>query len=95
MIGSTLVALPFGMAQSGILLGCVVIFIMGGISCYTCTLVVHHGIKPEMPDFTDFIGIYFGTKGKYIGMILSSLVYVGALIAFHILMAQNLFQVGR
>jgi sodium-coupled neutral amino acid transporter 9 len=42
MVGSTLLAIPWGFRQSGIVLGCIVFFIVGFISYYTCCLVVKH-----------------------------------------------------
>ena len=91
MIGSTLIAIPYGFSQSGMLLGLGVVLMMGSISCYTCLLVVRHGL--DVPDFSDYVRKFFGLRGVYTAMIFSVLVLVGALVAFHILMMQNLHQV--
>jgi sodium-coupled neutral amino acid transporter 9 len=42
MVGSTLLAMPWGFRQSGIALGVIVFFLVGLISYYTCTLVTRH-----------------------------------------------------
>jgi sodium-coupled neutral amino acid transporter 9 len=42
MVGSTLLAMPWGFRQSGIALGCIVFFLVGIISYYTCTLITRH-----------------------------------------------------
>jgi len=88
MIGSTLVTLPYGFSQAGMVDGVLVILVMGGICCYTCCLVIWHGSK--FPDFTDFTKHFFGQRGAVASMFASVLVLTGALIAYHILMAQNL-----
>eukprot|EP00937_MAST-01D_sp_MAST-1D-sp2_P001179 g1179.t1 len=88
MIGSTLVTLPYGFAQAGMLVGTAVVLLMGSVCCYTCVLVIRHGSK--FPDFTDFTRHYFGRRGQVLAMVASVLVLTGALVAYHILMAQNL-----
>jgi sodium-coupled neutral amino acid transporter 9 len=42
MVGSTLLAMPWGFRQSGIALGVIVFFLVGIISYYTCTLITRH-----------------------------------------------------
>ena len=49
MIGSTLVALPYGFSTSGLFLGLGIVISMGSICCYTCNLIVRHGKVNVIP----------------------------------------------
>lgn len=42
MVGSTFLTIPWGFRQSGIVLGCIIFFLVGIVSYYTCCLVVKH-----------------------------------------------------
>lgn len=91
MIGSTLVALPYGFSQSGILLGLGIIVLVGSISCYTCNLVLHHG--KYFYDLGDVVHYHFGSRLQTLSMICSVLVLLGACIAYHILMQESLYKI--
>jgi sodium-coupled neutral amino acid transporter 9 len=93
MIGSTLIALPYGFSESGMILGFGVCIFMGSISFYTCTLVIRHGL--DLPDFNDYVALFFGKRGSYIGLSFSIMILLGVLMAFHILMTENLYQVVK
>jgi len=55
MVGSTLLSIPWGFRQSGIVLGCIVFFLIAFISYYTCTLVVRH--SKNMKQFKLLFGV--------------------------------------
>jgi sodium-coupled neutral amino acid transporter 9 len=93
MIGSTLIALPYGFSESGVILGFGVCIFMGSVSFYTCTLVIKHGL--DLPDFNDYVQLFFGRRGSYVGLSFSISILLGVLIAFHILMTENLYQVVK
>ena len=90
MIGSTLVALPYGISTSGLCLGSFLIILMGCICGYTCLLVVVHG--RVFSDFGDMVQYHFGRKAQYAAMSVSVSVLIGACIAYHVLMTQCLFK---
>lgn len=49
MMGTTVVALPFGFAHAGIAMSLLLIGIIGFVACFTCTLIVHHGKVSSKP----------------------------------------------
>src|SRR3990167_6415546 len=60
MMGSSLLALPWGFTQSGFAGGLLIIFIIGFFCCYTCVLILKHG--KDSADFfylcNDYLGFY-------------------------------------
>lgn len=93
MMGSSIVAMPCAVAQAGLTAGTLCIALMGTLCCLTCLLVVQHGSK--FSDFADFAGNFLGRRAKAVTWLFSVLVIVGASMAYHILMAQSLFQLVR
>lgn len=93
MMGSTIVAVPYALAQSGVAAGLVSIAMMGAFSCFTCILVVEHGHKFD--DFTDFVNHYLGRAARYISWFFSVFVILGAATAYHILMSSCLYHLVR
>ncbi|EQC40631.1 hypothetical protein SDRG_01713 [Saprolegnia diclina VS20] len=91
MIGSTLVALPYGFSCSGIILGIGIVLLMGVICCHACNLVVTYG--KDFSDFGDLTQYHFGRRVQLFAMTVSLLVLVGACIAYHVLMKQCAYAV--
>ncbi|OQR83241.1 hypothetical protein ACHHYP_14930 [Achlya hypogyna] len=91
MIGSTLVALPYGFSCSGILLGIGIVILMGVICCHTCHLVVAYG--KDFKDFGELTQYHFGRRVQLMATGVSLFVLVGACIAYHVLMKQCAFSV--
>lgn len=90
MIGTTIVALPYGMAQAGIAAGLAIICGLGAIACFTCVLVVKHG--KDSADFIEFVQEKLGTRWKFLSWGASIMVMVGACCVYHILMQQSLYE---
>lgn len=64
--------------------------VLGSVACYTCLLVVRHGMRYD--DYTVMVRMALGPAAQYVGWTLSVLIMLGAAIAYHILMEQTLFQ---
>ncbi|KAL6049282.1 Sodium-coupled neutral amino acid transporter 9 [Balamuthia mandrillaris] len=90
MMGSSLLALPWGFSESGFLLGLLTIFGIGFLCFYSCYLIVKNGQGYD--DFIDLAKKYLGRAGTVVGFTSSVLVLVGALIAFDILMSDSLYE---
>jgi solute carrier family 38 (sodium-coupled neutral amino acid transporter), member 9 len=91
MMGTTIVALPLGFAQSGISLGLAITIAMGAISCATCVEIVQ--AAGGIPDFADLVGVHAGRTIRGITWMMSNLVFLGAACVYHILMQESLFSV--
>jgi sodium-coupled neutral amino acid transporter 9 len=91
MIGTTIVALPYLFARSGIATGLVILGGIGAVSCFTCLLVVTHG--KMFDEFSQFVEYWMGGTWRIVSWLMSNLVILGACIIYHILMQESLFQV--
>lgn len=91
MVGSTLLAIPWGFGESGIVLGCIIFVILGLISYYTCTLVVKSVIEKQQErleetksdpskivevDFAEVCVFYLGKWSKYVALATSVIILV-------------------
>lgn len=91
MIGTTIVALPYLFARSGIAMGLAILGFIGFVSCFTCILVVSHGKGFE--EFSQFVDFWLGGRWRAVSWAMSNLVILGACIIYHILMQESLYQV--
>ena len=89
MMGSSLLALPWGFTNSGFIFGLIIIFIIGALCCYTCLLILKHG--KESADFFYLCNDYLGKWGKYACWVASISMLIGAVIAYSILMTDVLY----
>jgi amino acid permease len=89
MAGTTMVALPFGFAESGLGAGLVLMLILGVISCYTCLIIVDAG--EGSVEFSDCVRRYLGVKVQIVAWAMSVAIIIGAVIVYHILMAETLY----
>jgi solute carrier family 38 (sodium-coupled neutral amino acid transporter), member 9 len=89
MMGSSLLALPWGFSQSGLTVGAVTVFVIGILSFYSCYLIVKNSKGYE--DLMDVAAIHLGKPGVLLCFISSTLVLVGGIIAFDILMSDSLY----
>lgn len=98
MIGSTILSIPWGLQQSGLLLGSsnvylVIIVLVGLLSCYTCWLTVKHSFARNLEDIIELVEKMWGKPGKIITLIFSCAVLVGAGMAYNILMNSAFFRI--
>lgn len=91
MVGSTLLAIPWGFRESGVVLGGIIFVVLGLISYYTCTLVVKSVIEKQQErleetkhdpskivevDFSEVCVSYLGTWSKYVALATSVVILV-------------------
>jgi amino acid permease len=90
MMGTTIVALPYGVATTGIGLSLVIIALMGVISCFTCLVIVWYGKGGA--EFSSVVASYLGRPPQYVAWFMSTGIIAGAAIVYHILMQESLYQ---
>ncbi|GAU92631.1 hypothetical protein RvY_04686-2 [Ramazzottius varieornatus] len=107
MMGSSLLIMPWAIAQAGYVLGIGLTIFLGCLSYYTCGLVLKTSekdgesgdeekvVKPEFSDFGDAIEYFLGRRLSLFGIIISLLTFLGALVAYWIFMSRFLFNVGN
>lgn len=90
MMGTTIVALPYGMAITGVAMGMTIIGVMGAISCFTCLMLVQHGKGGG--EFSAIVATHLGRCPQLIAWAMSTAIIAGAAIVYHILMQESVFQ---
>ena len=93
MIGSTVLAIPWGIDQAGLVMGSIVIVIVGFIACYTCHLIAKYSEAAGEENIMELIGRMWGDKGRYLTLVMSCLVLLGALMAFNVLLNSAFFNI--
>jgi hypothetical protein len=91
MMGTTILALPLGMSQSGIGAGLAVTGLLGALSCATCLIVVERGLAAGHADFSGSVGALLGRRAQLVAWSFSVAIILGASIVYHILMQETLF----
>lgn len=91
MMGTTIVALPLGFAQCGIVLGLIITVAMCLISCATCIIVINNA--KGIPEFSALVGRYGGRYWQAVAWVMSIMVFLGAACVYHILMQESLFSI--
>lgn len=89
MMGTTIVALPLGFAQCGIVLGLIITALMCAISCLTCLIIINSA--KGIPEFSQLVGRYGGRQWQGLAWFMSIAVFLGAACVYHILMQESLF----
>jgi len=85
MMGSSLLALPWGFSESGFATGLAIVFLLGIMSCYTCLLILVHGRGTD--DLFYVCQRHLGLTGKYVCWAAGVLLLVGSTLAYDILMS--------
>mmetsp|Transcript_3373 Transcript_3373/g.4300 ORF Transcript_3373/g.4300 Transcript_3373/m.4300 type:complete len:105 (-) Transcript_3373:141-455(-) len=86
MLGSAILSLPWAFQESGLVLGQLISFTSFVISFYTCKLIVD--TAGDDADYSDTLRKYFGMTGYYIGLVGPSLVIIGAVSVYFVIMTQ-------
>lgn len=89
-MGSSLMALPWGFAKSGLVGGILMSLSVGLISWYTCWLILK--MAQQHNDLFDLCEEYLGSVGRWISFIAAILFGIGILISYDILMTTSLFE---
>lgn len=90
MMGTTIVALPFGLAEAGIGTGLVIIGILGAISAYTCLIIVESS-QAGTEEFSACVKQFLGRRVQLLAWAISVAIILGAAIIYHILMQETLY----
>jgi len=91
MMGTTILALPFGMLQSGIASGLFITGLLGFLSCVTCLIVVERGLAAGHRDYNKSVQAYLGRNIMLVAWGFSVAIILGASIVYHILMQETLY----
>ena len=95
MMGTTILALPFGMMQAGIASGLAITGALGALSCVTCLIVVERGLAAGHSDFNGSVQAYLGRRAMLVAWAFSVAIILGAAIVYHILMQETLYALVR
>lgn len=91
MMGTTILALPYGVAQCGIGAALAITGVLGAVSCFTCLVVVERGLTAGREDFSGSVEAFLGARAKLVAWGFSVAIILGASIVYHILMAETLY----
>ena len=91
MMGTTILALPFGVAQAGIATALAITGLLGAVSCFTCLVVVERGLTAGRDDFSGSVEAFLGRRAQLVAWAFSVAIILGASIVYHILMQETLY----
>lgn len=91
MIGSSLMAMPWGFYHAGLIGGITMCLVVGFISWYTCWLILK--LSSTHRDLFELCQEYLGSPGRWISWIFALLFAVGILVSYEIIMTTALVDV--
>ncbi|KAL0211836.1 hypothetical protein RCL1_005462 [Eukaryota sp. TZLM3-RCL] len=91
MLGSSVLAMPWGMQNSGFIYGWILAIIIGSVCFYTCTLLGRHTKRHS--DFADVLTLIYGPFAGRIAHISSALVVIGASISYCCILSDDVASV--
>ncbi|OQV19731.1 Sodium-coupled neutral amino acid transporter 9-like protein [Hypsibius exemplaris] len=100
MMGSSLLVMPWAVAEAGLALGVVLIFVMGGLAFFPTTLIykaahyLESTLKVPVVEFQDICSRILGPKVAVVALLVSLLNLIGAMVVYWILMSTMLYQIG-
>ena len=92
MMGSTIMALPWGFFEAGLVGGVCIVLAACGFSFVTAAMVLRRGNRDL--DFQHLVGRSLGPVCKRLAGMVNVLVMLGAAVAYHILMKDCLHVIG-
>ncbi|TGZ55608.1 hypothetical protein CRM22_010368 [Opisthorchis felineus] len=104
MMGTSILAIPWALAQAGFGFGIFLIFLVAGIATYTAYLAerttedlrtIKNLPKDIFLDFTDAVHYHFGRPGRIISSVFSQVVILGASIVYYVLLSNFLYNTGK
>lgn len=95
IMGSSLLTMPWGMENAGLLMGIATIVIMGGLCLYTTHKILqvqmqHGGGNPDW-EVAELATLLLGRWAGYVAKLFSLLVLLGAVIVYWVLMSNFLY----
>lgn len=91
MMGSSLMAMPWGFHQAGLIGGLSMCILVGFISWYTCWLILK--LSSTHRDLFELCQEYLGNPGRWISWIFAILFAIGILVSYEIIMTTTLVDV--
>ncbi|XP_069692760.1 neutral amino acid transporter 9-like isoform X2 [Periplaneta americana] len=95
IMGSSLLTMPWGMQNAGLLMGIITIVAMGGLCLYTAHKILqvqmHHGEGNPDGEVAELATQLLGKWAGYIAKLFSLLVLLGAVIVYWVLMSNFLY----
>ncbi|CAD5227086.1 unnamed protein product [Bursaphelenchus xylophilus] len=101
MMGTSLLAMPWALAQAGLGLGVTLMALMAFLSLYTAYRVVESprgltlDVECSAAEFSDVCRYYWGKKGEYTAVFFSIIVLFGGVIVYFVLMSNFLYFTGN
>ncbi|XP_067951828.1 neutral amino acid transporter 9-like isoform X2 [Watersipora subatra] len=98
MVGSTLLTLPWAVAQAGFVLAIVLLALMAALNLYTSYRIIKSAESMKCPisgvtEFSDICKKYLGRCGEIITIFSSSILMVGILLVYWVIMANTLYSI--
>ncbi|CAG9317832.1 SLC38A9 [Blepharisma stoltei] len=93
MIGSTVLTMPWGMDQAGVLAGMLMIIGIGVLSLYTCSLIMKVCTRYKSDDVVEMVSRMWGKKGQVASLYMSCLVMLGASMVYNVLMNSSFYDI--
>lgn len=104
MMGTSILAIPWALAQAGFGFGIFLILLVAGIATYTAYLAeritgdlrtIRNLPKEVFLDFSDAVHYHFGRPGRIITSVFSQVVILGASIVYYVLLSNFLYNTGK
>jgi len=64
MIGSTILTMPWGMQEAGLIPGLLLIVVVGVMATYTCWLITLNSMKVNADNFGEVVYLVWGKRGQ-------------------------------
>ncbi|XP_077971830.1 neutral amino acid transporter 9-like isoform X2 [Styela clava] len=96
MMGTSLLSMPWGIGQSGFILGILIIAFTGLLAFYTAYRVVKSKdyVDIHVFEFSDVTKYYFGTIGEWTAVLFGLLAFLGGMMVYWVLMTNFLYMTG-
>ena len=91
MMGSSLMAMPWGFHHAGLIGGLTMSLLVGFISWYTCWLILK--LSSTHRDLFELCQEYLGSVGRWVSWVFAILFAVGILVSYEIIMTTTLYDV--
>ena len=98
MIGSTVLTMPWGVQESGLIMAIgnvysVQILLVGALAWYTCHLTVKYCKMNNEDDIINLVAKMWGRRAQTFTLVMSCALLLGATMAFNVLMNSSFFNI--
>lgn len=93
MVGSTVLSIPWGMEQAGLISGLMAVIFFGVLACYTCSLIMKHSEGSEITDFSEVMYKLWGINGQRVTIVMSCILLLGGCMAYNVLLNSSFYMV--